>query len=895
MTRQTTGAADDLRLAFGQAPGSPPAAEEMPRTMPNVRTSTVRTESPAASAMRAGLKAAIAAGPKSFDDLFGEPSVDPQDVEQASGGVLHVPAAQPVEVLATQAATAPIADASAASQLWGPEPPPFAYLAGAAGCGKTFLTRQWAEEYDGVELVATTGIAAINLGGTTINSLLGYFDTKSLQEKYIQGTLCGTLGRLWRAGVRQIALDEVSMLDGDQLTHLVRGIEEVNTKDYVLSSKQDRAHAEQYGAPQMKLLLIGDFAQLPPVEAPFAFESEEWAKFAAPGHTITLTEVRRQADQDFIQALRAARLGDAGAVVDFFGGGLQATTDDDYPGVTLMAKNESVDRYNRLRLDRVQGREILIESARDGEQRSEWGNPNKPAETWGIPVRLRLKVGALVMILANKKVGALSNRFEYVNGDLGVVEDSAIETVAVPQGKGRPPIDLVQPVCYVRLQRTGEVVRVVMVRREKTQPIDAGRRKELREQGLDDRITAEGKAEIVGWVEYMPLRIAYATTVHKCVSGETRIPVIGRGYIPIATVVPYDMTPYGQVQAVARTEREAWRITTARGYTVIASAEHRWRTREAHLVETQELTTDDLLLHTGVPFPGQPDLPETTLWWLGLTVGDGCYTDRREGQIHLACMDRELGDRYKEIGEAAFGIAVVWRKDRRGLYLTSKGIRAKLAGWGLDYVKGPHKRVPRCVWTEGPIGRGAFLRGLFDADGYIGRNRVVLTTASEKMGEDVQELLLTLGVVSTRRHFPNYWQVYVGAESLDAFAYWVGFWKADKALKMTKARPNRVLRPSLGYDRVVKVEPLGVTVPMYDVEITAPHLLPFGPFLGHNSQGLSLDHVQVSLGDHFFKTPGMLYVALSRCRTAAGLRLVGSSRMLAERCTVHPKLVGRFL
>jgi ATP-dependent exoDNAse (exonuclease V) alpha subunit len=58
----------------------------------------------------------------------------------------------------------------------------------------------------------------------------------------------------------------------------------------------------------------------------------------------------------------------------------------------------------------------------------------------------------------------------------------------------------------------------------------------------------------------------------------------------------------------------------------------------------------------------------------------------------------------------------------------------------------------------------------------------------------------------------------------------------------------------------------------------------------HKSQGLSLDRVQVSIRDAFFKTPGMLYVALSRARTADGLRLIGSEAALVERCTCDPRL-----
>src|SRR6267142_3067476 len=52
-------------------------------------------------------------------------------------------------------------------QLWPPPAPAFSYLAGAAGSGKTFAVKDWQTKERGLELCATTGIAALNLGGTT--------------------------------------------------------------------------------------------------------------------------------------------------------------------------------------------------------------------------------------------------------------------------------------------------------------------------------------------------------------------------------------------------------------------------------------------------------------------------------------------------------------------------------------------------------------------------------------------------------------------------------------------------------------------------------------------------------------------------------------------------------
>jgi ATP-dependent DNA helicase PIF1 len=376
-------------------------------------------------------------------------------------------------------------------ELWAPPVPTFTYLSGAAGSGKTFATKAWTEIEPGLLLCATTGIAAINLGGETINSVLGYFDTASLQEAYISGFLTARLGKLWRAGVRRLVLDEVSMLAADQLTFLVKAIEEVNGRGYVLGKWAE--DDDDSPPPAMGLTLVGDFLQLSPVKATYAFESPEWGRFKDT--TITLTEIRRQADPEFIQMLRAARAGQGHKVAEYFQarGAIYMETDDRFPGLTIVAKNESVDRYNGLRMAQLTGPEIRIASSRWGKLRSEWGALDKPKQTWGIPEVLVLKEGALVMVLANYRDEL--RRLRYVNGDLGTVVDATETTVSV------------------RLQRTGEVELIMPVTRQVKVPIDSARRTELRKLGQQDKI--EKKWEIVGEVSYMPLRVAYASTVHK--------------------------------------------------------------------------------------------------------------------------------------------------------------------------------------------------------------------------------------------------------------------------------------------------------------------------------------------------------------------------------------------
>src|SRR5579859_926113 len=58
----------------------------------------------------------------------------------------------------------------------------------------------------------------------------------------------------------------------------------------------------------------------------------------------------------------------------------------------------------------------------------------------------------------------------------------------------------------------------------------------------------------------------------------------------------------------------------------------------------------------------------------------------------------------------------------------------------------------------------------------------------------------------------------------------------------------------------------------------------------HKTQSLTLDRVQVDIRNHFFSAPAMEYVALSRCRTLAGLRIVGQPEVFAKHCNFDERI-----
>lgn len=373
------------------------------------------------------------------------------------------------------------------------------HLCGPAGTGKTWMARAMVDQWKGTILAATTGIAAVNLGEdcTTINALLKYYDTASLRDAYVSGQLTRRLGKLLVAGVRRIVIDEVSMMDGEQLTYLSNACDELSGEGYILDNETAERLAKKDLDP-MAITLVGDFAQLPPVKAPFAFESEAWPRYHA--HSHRLTTIHRQADVAFIQAIQAARVGDVDVVGAYFGTRLKTAVNPDFDGATILATNDAVARFNALRMGKLQTTAAQFASRVWGTPRGDWKN---------IPPLFDLKPGALVMLLANYRepvVGggedARPGALIYANGDFGHVRE----------------IDRPRSAVYVELLRNQETVEVQWVTRTNTIPLEVGRRKAIKGEAFvegapDERI--DGKMEIIGTVTYLPVRVAYATTVHK--------------------------------------------------------------------------------------------------------------------------------------------------------------------------------------------------------------------------------------------------------------------------------------------------------------------------------------------------------------------------------------------
>jgi len=145
-----------------------------------------------------------------------------------------------------------------------------------------------------------------------------------------------------------------------------------------------------------------------------------------------------------------------------------------------------------------------VTSRRWGQQRSEWGQ-NIRTKEWGIPPEVELKVGAYVMLLANH------SEFEWVNGDCGWI---------VAYGIDGPDTWI-----EIRLVRTNNVIRLMPLVRgveSSDRPASWSSTAQKVPASQDDggwlprpHYRSRVKRYVSGQISYFPLRLAYATSVHK--------------------------------------------------------------------------------------------------------------------------------------------------------------------------------------------------------------------------------------------------------------------------------------------------------------------------------------------------------------------------------------------
>ncbi len=346
------------------------------------------------------------------------------------------------------------------------------FLTGKAGTGKSTLIRHYLEHTQRSTItVAPTGIAALNVDGYTIHRLfsfpLGVTEDTVRGPGYYPGRFAKALKNL-----DTLIIDEASMVRADLFDALNAALELYGP-----------APGTPFGGVQ--LVLVGDLYQLPPVvtdhEAgwieerfgtPFFFSARSFDTETFPVVELS-TVFRQQGDDRLVELLNAVR---EGTLLEDARAELNRRTDAEFEPaleefwLTLATTNRIVGARNRQMLERLPDPPQTFTARITGDTDG-FEHPTEDV--------LHLAVGAQVMLLNNDP----SDR--WVNGTLGRItaigsdEDGPVVTVLLRDGRTE----------HVR-EHTWEITRP----------------------------SVEGGSlvhEIVGTFTQLPMKLAWAITIHK--------------------------------------------------------------------------------------------------------------------------------------------------------------------------------------------------------------------------------------------------------------------------------------------------------------------------------------------------------------------------------------------
>ena len=350
------------------------------------------------------------------------------------------------------------------------------FITGKAGTGKTtFLHKVKAESLKRMVIVAPTGVAAINAKGVTIHSFFQMpfgpilpnqiANTSNQQRKFSKSKIDII------KSLDLVIIDEISMVRADLLDGIDQVLRRYKNKHKVFGGVQ--------------ILMIGDLQQLAPVVKP-----NEWSLlqqyyntvyfFSAKSYeeanvvSIELQHIYRQKNENFIQILNEIRndnLSESSTKIlnERYNPTFSPSKEDGY--ITLTTHNRRASLINDSELNKLPIKSCFFTAEVSGKF-NENAFPNDE--------KLELKVGSQVMFLKNDS----SPEKRYYNGKIGVITHISRE--------------------IVRVQCKNEVDEII-TERETWDTVNYSINEE----------TKELKEDIVGTFSQIPLRLAWAITIHK--------------------------------------------------------------------------------------------------------------------------------------------------------------------------------------------------------------------------------------------------------------------------------------------------------------------------------------------------------------------------------------------
>ncbi|QGY45258.1 AAA family ATPase [Maribellus comscasis] len=348
------------------------------------------------------------------------------------------------------------------------------FLTGKAGTGKTTFLKSLKERSPKrMIVVAPTGVAAINAGGVTIHSFfqLSFAPQVGMEEEPNRQMRFNKEKINIIRSLDLLVIDEISMVRADILDAIDKVMRRFKNK------------RKPFGGAQ--LLMIGDLQQLSPV-----VKREEWellkreyetayffsckALKETPYVSIELTHVFRQQDDKFISILNKVRdnILDKSAQEELnLRCNPRFVPGDEEGYITLCTHNAQAHRMNDSKLKELPSKAKLFTAHVEG---------NFPEYSFPTDYELHLKIGAQVMFVKNDP----DPEKRFFNGKIGQVTSIGKNSV------------------FVQCPGEEDEIEVTSLLWENV-------------KYSIDKKTAEIKEELEGSFSQIPLKLAWAITIHK--------------------------------------------------------------------------------------------------------------------------------------------------------------------------------------------------------------------------------------------------------------------------------------------------------------------------------------------------------------------------------------------
>ncbi|KAG2389459.1 hypothetical protein C9374_014019 [Naegleria lovaniensis] len=403
------------------------------------------------------------------------------------------------------------------------------FITGVAGTGKSFLLECIIKTLTNVYqkkvvVTASTGIAAVNIGGSTIHSFAGI---RTLDNGKVDSKTAWRNDKEWQS-TDVLIIDEISMIDAQYFDQLESIATEIRCFFEIATSKapQEIVMKQLPSFGGIQVILCGDFLQLPPVAKPFknehgetvyqkkemCFKAKCWSKTIK--YTFELTNVFRQEEQQWVSILNSIRTCriDSNAISQL--SKLQHNRFDGMEKSTVIhTLNKNVDGVNESELLKLTPPHFIFkdhtyfsygeydpgvdppttkESIRNAIL-SNFNSSNAAQE-------ISLRVGAQVMMIKNDFTNQLVNG---TRGEvIGFVKQSAQDLYSTTK--------TLKPYAQTWIDENGELFPKVIFTREEN-----GKEYKIIKIVHPAIFETDGPKKSKGTRLQIPLKLAYAMTVHK--------------------------------------------------------------------------------------------------------------------------------------------------------------------------------------------------------------------------------------------------------------------------------------------------------------------------------------------------------------------------------------------